>query len=181
MDEIVYLGLGGNVGETARILGEVVSRLSTQLSTVRVSPVYRTSPIGEVEQPDFLNAVVCGFFEGEPRELLSFCHALEAEFGRDRSGEMRFGPRTVDIDLLLFGDRSMKSTELTIPHPRMHERAFVLVPLLDLDANLRDPRSGERYADVLSRIGRAGIYYERSAQVYSQSRRHGLQDTDGRE
>lgn len=113
--------------------------------------------------------------------LLSACHALEAEYGRDRSTGIRYGPRTLDIDLLLFGDRIVSSEELTIPHPRMAERSFVLVPLLDLDPELRDPRSGERYADVLSRIGRAGIYFEHSAQVYSSSRRQGLRDTDGRE
>ncbi len=180
MGELVYLGLGGNVGDTVRLFGEVVSRLSVILSGARVSPIYRTSPIGGIAQPDFLNAVMCGHFEGEPPELLAACHALETDFGRDRSTEIRFGPRTLDIDLLLFGDRILSSDKLTIPHPRMRERAFVLAPLLDLDSGLHDPRSGERYADVLCRIGRAGIYFEHSAQVYSSSRRHGLQDTDGR-
>ena len=181
MGELVYLGLGGNVGDTEQLLEKVVSRLSEILSRPRVSPIYRTSPVGGIAQPDFLNAVMCGHFRGEPLELLADCHALESDFGRDRRTEIRFGPRTLDIDVLLFGDRVLSSDRLTIPHPRMRERAFVLVPLLDLDSGLHDPRSGERYADVLSRIGRAGIYFERSAQVYSTSRRHGLQDTDGRE
>ncbi len=98
---------------------------------VAVSPVYETAPVGGPEQPDYLNAVVAVDTALTPRELLVLANRLEAE--ADRVREVHWGPRTLDVDVLLVGDEEVNEPDLVVPHPRMTERAFVLVPLADLD------------------------------------------------
>lgn len=104
------------------------------------------------EQPDFLNAVVSGEYDGTPKQLLGLVQKIESDLGRTRSQELRRGPRTMDIDILLFGNEVLNNPELTIPHSLMRERAFALKPLLDLDANLHDPVSGRKFNEILSEI-----------------------------
>jgi 2-amino-4-hydroxy-6-hydroxymethyldihydropteridine diphosphokinase len=142
----IYLGLGSNVGDRLANLTRAVEELGERGARVRRSSrVYETDPVGGPEQPDFLNAVVEVATDLQPHELLEVCLAVETDLGRVR-GE-KWGPRTIDIDLLAYGDRSVGEPDLEVPHPRMHERAFVLVPLLELDADPPLP-GGRRVASL---------------------------------
>jgi 2-amino-4-hydroxy-6-hydroxymethyldihydropteridine diphosphokinase len=129
-----YLGIGSNLGQRAAHLQAAVDGLAAArgVTVVAVSPVYETEPVGGPAQPDYLNAVVAIDSELDARELLEVARALEAAAGRVR-GE-RWGPRTLDVDLLLLGDERIDEPDLVVPHPRLGERAFVLVPLADLAA-----------------------------------------------
>lgn len=125
------MSLGSNLGDRRRYLREAVESLE---GVVAVSPVYETEPVGGPEQGMFLNVVVELDTTLSPRELLALCHRLEAAAGRRR--DERWGPRTLDADLLLVGDIVVDEEDLTVPHPRMWERRFVLAPLADLAPEL---------------------------------------------
>ena len=131
-----YLGLGSNIGDRARALQQAVDGLDAADGTavVAVSSVYETAPVGGPEQPDYLNAVVAVETDRTPRELLEIAKRLEAEAGRV-PGE-RWGPRALDVDVLLVGDDEVDEEDLVVPHPRLYERAFVMVPLAELDPML---------------------------------------------
>ena len=128
-----YLGIGSNLGERLGYLQLAVDHLARAdgVTVVGVSPVYETAPVGGPEQPDYLNAVVAVDTTLTPHELLRVAHGIEAEAERVRT--VRWGPRTLDVDVLLVGDERVDDPDLVIPHPRMAERAFVVVPLADLD------------------------------------------------
>jgi 2-amino-4-hydroxy-6-hydroxymethyldihydropteridine diphosphokinase len=128
-----YLGIGANLGDrVAHLQGAVDGLAATpDVEVVAVSPVYETAPVGGPVQPDYLNAVVAVDTTLGPRALLELANRLEAE--ADRVREVHWGPRTLDIDVLLVGDVAVNEPDLVVPHPRMLERAFVLVPLADLD------------------------------------------------
>ncbi len=128
-----YLGIGSNLGERLGYLQLAVDHLARTdgVTVVGVSPVYETAPIGGPEQPDYLNAVVAVDTTLTPHDLLRVAHGIEAEAERVRT--VRWGPRTLDVDVLLVGDERVDDPDLVIPHPRMAERAFVVVPLADLD------------------------------------------------
>jgi 2-amino-4-hydroxy-6-hydroxymethyldihydropteridine diphosphokinase len=132
-----YLGLGSNLGDRAGHLQRAVDRLDAtdHVDVVAVSPIYETAPVGGPPQPEYLNAVVAVETALSARELLSVAHALEADAERVRLE--RWGPRTLDVDVLLAGDERVDEPDLVVPHPRMEERAFVLVPLADLDSAWR--------------------------------------------
>lgn len=136
---IAYIGIGGNVGEVAQTMHDAVMLLDAEngVSVLRVSQVFVTPPWGDVAQPDYLNAVVELACSISAAELHGHLQNLERHFGRDRHGETRWGPRTLDLDLLLFGDAVIASETLTVPHPRMLERAFVMIPLLELNPSVR--------------------------------------------
>jgi 2-amino-4-hydroxy-6-hydroxymethyldihydropteridine diphosphokinase len=142
MAAAAYLALGSNLGDRLSTLQRAVDLLDAKpgIAVRRSSRVYETEPVGP-PQPDYLNAVIEVRTDLGPRELLEACLDVEAELGRVR-GE-RWGPRTLDVDLLTYEDRSVDEPGLVVPHPRMHERAFVLVPLLELDPDpvLPDGRS----------------------------------------
>jgi len=127
-----YLELGSNLGERFEHLRAGVSALAAAegVRMVRVSGVYSSEPVGLSEQPEFLNIVVEIETELEPRRLLSLAREIEAGRGRER--KERWGPRTLDVDILLYGDLELADPELTIPHPRMAERRFVLEPLCEI-------------------------------------------------
>lgn len=127
-----YVALGANIGEPVRHLRAAVVDLDALPDTAVVarSSLYRSAPVGLVNQPDFINAVVAIDTALDPLELLRALLAIEAHHGRVRS--IPNAPRTLDLDLLMHGDTRMNSPELTLPHPRMHERAFVLLPLLEI-------------------------------------------------
>lgn len=145
-----YLGLGSNLGDRLEHLRSAVRLLDARGARVlRSSRVYETDPVGgPPSQPDYLNAVVEVGWGGTARELLEACLAVEEELGRVRAD--RWGPRTIDVDVLTFGREEIAEPGLEVPHPRMHERAFVLIPLLELDAD--PPLPGGRRAATL-RLG----------------------------
>ena len=154
----VWFSLGANLGDREAAIREAVRRLGAFCDHVRLSSIYETEPVDVTEQPLFLNAVAEATTRLEPRELLEAVHGIERSLGRNRSAEARRGPRAIDIDIVLLEGILSDDPALTLPHPRMAVRAFVLVPLLELAPELADPRTGEPYATVLARIGRAGVY-----------------------
>jgi 2-amino-4-hydroxy-6-hydroxymethyldihydropteridine diphosphokinase len=156
--ERVYLGLGSNVGDSAKILASAFAELRTLLSEPRISSLYRSRARYVEDQADFLNAAVCGFTELEPRALLDAVNRIEARFGRDRTRETLKGPRSLDIDILLYGRRIVVEEGLILPHPGMRERKFVLLPLLELDPGLSDPATDSPFAAVLASLPAQGIY-----------------------
>ena len=134
-----YVGLGSNLGGREVTLREALTRLGELdgVSVVAVSSFRETDPVGNVDQPRFMNGAAEIQTSLGPRELLDRLLEVERSLGRDRSREERWGPRTVDLDLLLYGDETVSEAGLEIPHPRLTERAFVLAPLLELDPELR--------------------------------------------
>lgn len=137
----VYLSGGANVGDRLETLHSAVFALDDVdgLAVADVSAVYETLPWGGVDQPAYLNLAVRAVTSLEPAELLAELQLTEAAYGRDRAAEARWGPRTLDLDILLYGDRVVNEPDLQIPHPRMTERAFVLVPLLEIAPGLTLP------------------------------------------
>ena len=134
----VYLGLGSNQGNRVRYLERGLEGLSKEVRIDRVSSIYETQPVGVRDQPWFFNLVCAGATRLKPGALLEFIHRVEDECGRVRSEE-RFAPRTLDIDILTYNDRIVDRYNLVIPHPRMHERRFVLEPLAEIDVEWRHP------------------------------------------
>jgi 2-amino-4-hydroxy-6-hydroxymethyldihydropteridine diphosphokinase len=133
-----YIGLGSNLGDREENLRRALARLA-ELGPVRSSSFQETDPVGVTDQPRFLNAAAELETELAPRELLERLLAIERELGRDRKREQRWGPRLVDLDLLLYGDVVIDERGLTVPHPRLAERRFVLQPLNELDPHLSLP------------------------------------------
>lgn len=127
-----FLGLGSNIGGRLETLQRALDLLSGEagVRVQRCSRVWETDPVGGPEQDDFLNVVIEVDTDLEPLDLLAVCNRVEAQLGRTR--QIHWGPRTIDIDILLIGDLTIADETLTVPHPRMHERAFVLLPLLEL-------------------------------------------------
>lgn len=159
----MYLGLGGNVGDTRSVFTSAYEALTRCLRDKRLSSLYRTAPRYYADQPSFLNAVAYGITDLEPIELLRAVQAVEAEQGRDRSREISKGPRTLDIDILLYGDAVINLPDLLVPHPGLPERLFALVPLLELAPALRDPRTGRYFSEIAARLSDQGIYLEAEA------------------
>jgi 2-amino-4-hydroxy-6-hydroxymethyldihydropteridine diphosphokinase len=148
--KIVYLGLGSNVGEREQNLQAAVDRLySAELRITRVSSVYETEPQGMRNQRWFLNLVAAAETGLFPRQLLGRIVKIERELGRRRMIEN--GPRTIDIDILFFGNAVVQTGELTIPHPRFAERRFVLAPMAELAPDLRDPVSRRTIRELLAK------------------------------
>lgn len=159
----VFLGLGGNVGDTAAAFRSAFRSLAAFLRDARISSFYRTRPRYLEDQPPFLNAVVSGRTLLGPRELLAAVQGVEAVHGRDRSREIRKGPRTLDIDILLYGDAVLDFPDLVVPHPGLPERLFALVPLLELAPGLVDPRTGTSFSELAAALPDQGIYLEGEA------------------
>ena len=148
-----YLGLGSNVGEREEHLRAAIAALPAHgIEVEAVSSLYETEPVGEiVDQPDFLNACILIHTDLEPEALLDACKAIEIEHGRMFAAP-RHGPRPLDIDILLLGDIELQSERLTLPHPQVRNRRFVLAPLLELDPELALP-DGTRLVDCLAALG----------------------------
>jgi 2-amino-4-hydroxy-6-hydroxymethyldihydropteridine diphosphokinase len=141
-----YVALGANLGDREATIEAAVAALP---GVVAVSQLRETDPVGVVDQPQFLNGAAALETELSPRELLDALLAVERELGRER--RERWGPRTIDLDLLLYGGETIDEPGLTVPHPRLHERRFALEPLLDLDPELAIPGRG-RVEDVLAEL-----------------------------
>jgi 2-amino-4-hydroxy-6-hydroxymethyldihydropteridine diphosphokinase len=140
---LVYVGLGSNLGDREATLRAAVAALESTpgIEVVAVSSFRETAPVGLLDQPDFLNGVLALETDLGARELLDALLAVERRLGRVRGPE-RYGPRTIDLDLLLYGAEEIDEPGLTVPHPRLPERAFVLEPLHELDPALQIPRFG---------------------------------------
>lgn len=160
----VAFGLGANLGDRVAALQGAVDVVAPHLRDAAVSSVYETAPVGGPAQPDYANAVLVGDSDAEPAELLSLAHEAEAAWSRTR--ETRWGPRTLDVDLLVVGDLTSEDPVLTLPHPRAHERAFVLVPWSEVDptAALPDGRGvallAARYAGTDGVVRRTDVHLE---------------------
>ena len=155
MPVTVYIALGTNLGDRPANLAAARRALEPEVQVLAASPIYETPPWGVTDQPAFLNQVVQGRTQLAPRELLDLLKSLEAGLGRLPG--MRYGPRLIDLDILFYGERVLDEPGLTIPHPRLAERAFVLVPLADLAPDLTHPALGETVAELLNKVDRAGI------------------------
>ncbi|GHV65785.1 2-amino-4-hydroxy-6-hydroxymethyldihydropteridine diphosphokinase [Spirochaetia bacterium] len=161
---LTVLGLGSNRGDFLRggspnILRDAIRALTAILEDIREARVLQSEPLYVKNQPQFYNTAVSGFYRGDPLELLDSIHRIEASFGRDRSRERRWGERTLDIDILLFGSQVVSLPHLEIPHPRLKERCFALVPLLELLPDAADPLTGTPYQTILEGLPDQGIYY----------------------
>jgi 2-amino-4-hydroxy-6-hydroxymethyldihydropteridine diphosphokinase len=143
-----YIGLGANLGEREATLREAVRRLGTLGTVTAVSSLYETEPVGYRDQPPFLNAVVALETALPPGDVMRGLLAIEETMGRVRT--FRNAPRTLDLDLLLYDDIVLENEELVVPHPRFHERAFVLVPLAEIAPLMRHPAMRKTFAELLA-------------------------------
>jgi 2-amino-4-hydroxy-6-hydroxymethyldihydropteridine diphosphokinase len=152
MNKIIsYLGIGSNIGNTKDNLDSAIKILneSKNCKILQVSRFYKTKPVGLANQPDFLNAVVKIETLLSPEDLLKLINIIENKLGRVRT--IKWGPRTIDIDILIYGNININKENLIIPHPAMMERAFVLEPLSEIEPNMILP-NGENISEVLDRI-----------------------------
>ena len=156
MSEAV-LSIGSNMGDRAANLTDAVRRLGAEqgITVTAVSPFYRTAPVGPVVQDHFINGAVRITTTLAPEELMRRCLAIEAQMGRDRANAVRWGPRLIDIDIILFDDITLQTETLELPHPRFRERAFVLVPIVDIAPEWLV--AGQTLASLASTMDRAGI------------------------
>lgn len=149
--KIAYLGIGGNIGDSKSNIEETVELLkkNEHIEVTKVSSTYETEPVGYTDQDWFLNIVVEIKTSLEPLKLLEACQAIENELKRERT--IRWGPRTIDVDILLYEDLTSDSEVLTVPHPRMTQRAFAMVPLYEINKDLQI--NGIDIKDIVDNLG----------------------------
>ncbi|MCR5171864.1 MAG: 2-amino-4-hydroxy-6-hydroxymethyldihydropteridine diphosphokinase [Treponema sp.] len=159
----VILGVGSNRSwqgnDKLKLLRLAFDKLGAVLSELKCSSVYRTKPMYVEDQDDFYNMAVCGYAEDDvsPFDLLKSVNKIEAELGRNRKKEIRNGPRSIDIDIEIFGGRQINTKNLQIPHPRIKERAFVLVPALEILGQSADSNIRQTFAEYLLEIDSSGV------------------------
>ncbi len=151
----VYLALGSNIGNRQAHLVAALASLREVIDLQTISSIYETEPVGYIEQPVFLNMVCSGETQLSAQELLKYIKALEISSGRQPT--FRNGPRTIDIDILLYDHLTIEQENLVIPHPRMTTRAFVLVPLAEIAPDILEPCSGKTIRDLLTGISKQGV------------------------
>jgi 2-amino-4-hydroxy-6-hydroxymethyldihydropteridine diphosphokinase len=148
-----YVGLGANIGPREATLLRAVDLIAVVpgVAVLELSSFRETEPVGVTDQPEFLNSALALDTTLSPRELLDALLAVERELGRVRIDGERWGPRTIDLDLLLYGDETIDEPGLTVPHPRLHERSFALEPLAELDPDVAIPGRG-RVSELLQQL-----------------------------
>lgn len=156
--ERVFFSLGSNRGNRHQNIKKAYVALCRIIEQAKLSSIFETKPMYFLNQSLFLNAVMCGHTSMAADKLLLYIQAIERDLGRERKKEHKNGPRTIDIDILLFGNQTIITVDLVIPHPRMTERKFVLVPLLELEPDLRNPLNGKLFKNYLSDLGNQGVY-----------------------
>ncbi|MFJ7640605.1 2-amino-4-hydroxy-6-hydroxymethyldihydropteridine diphosphokinase [Peribacillus sp. NPDC046944] len=152
MKNISYLSIGSNMGESFDTFQRAFQLLSEDphIKLVSCSSLYETDPVGYTDQDCFLNAVIKVETDLTPEDLLRACMQVEQELGRKRN--VRWGPRTLDLDILLYNHENVETEILSIPHPRMHERAFVIIPLMELESDIILPKMNTSLSDLLEKI-----------------------------
>lgn len=146
----VFIALGGNIGDRSANLAAALERLAVLMTIEKRSAVYETAPKYVTDQPAFLNMAVVGETELAPESLLDALKDIEQALGRVEG--QRFGPRPIDLDILFYDDLQIDTPRLTVPHPRLHERRFVLAPLADIAPTCAHPASGQTVAEMLSAL-----------------------------
>ncbi len=150
MSVIAYIGIGSNVGDRDANCRKAIQLLDEAGRVVGISSFYRTEPVGYHEQEDFINAVAAIETDRTPDDLLRVCHAIEDRLGRKRG--LRWGPRTADLDILLYGSQVVNQPGLSIPHPRMAMRKFVLIPLVEIAPDAVNPQLHRTAAQLLAEL-----------------------------
>ncbi|MBE0410212.1 MAG: 2-amino-4-hydroxy-6-hydroxymethyldihydropteridine diphosphokinase [Anaerolineales bacterium] len=156
----VFIALGSNLQDRLKNLNEAVSQLLPSVIPVACSPIYETEPWGYHDQPRFLNQVIQATTDLSPEELLAYLKNIESQMGRKQT--IRLGPRLIDLDILFYDNLAVNTPSLSIPHPTMHERAFVLVPLADLAPQIIHPVLNISVEELLTSVDRKGIRRFRS-------------------
>ena len=154
---LAWLALGGNVGDSRALLAQAIEKLceGDDIRLVARSSDYATPPWGVTDQAPFVNLCIAVETSLSPRDLLSRAHAVERTLGRNRATEQRWGPRTVDIDVIAYDEITIQEPDLVLPHPRLFERAFVLIPLAEIAPDLHI--AGRRVAEAATEIGVSGV------------------------
>jgi 2-amino-4-hydroxy-6-hydroxymethyldihydropteridine diphosphokinase len=151
----VILALGSNLGERFENLHQALKDVSLRVSIIKTSSVYETPPWGYIDQPVFFNQVLSGYTSLNPVELLTFVKNIENNMGRVNN--FQNGPRLIDVDILLFGEQIINSEILVIPHPRMLERGFVMLPLAEIEPELIIPGTNKKVLELLQSVDKTGI------------------------
>ena len=152
---LMYLSLGSNLNDRYANLQQAIARLGEHFTITAISPVYATEPWGDTDQPPFLNVCVAAATTTTPRDVLHVLKTIDVEMGRQPS--RHWGPRLIDIDILFYDKLILADEELTIPHPRIAARAFVLAPLADIIPTFHHPQTGETVEEMLERVDTAGV------------------------
>lgn len=158
MTHDAYIAIGSNLGDRQATIDRAINNINA-LEGVRIikqSSIIETPPVGDIDQGPYLNGVVHVQSTMAARDLLDFLLQIETVHGRDRSQEQRWGPRTLDLDLIVFGDQVIDEPGLQVPHPRLHERSFVLIPLAEIAPDILIPIQNETPRQLLKALGGAG-------------------------
>ncbi len=166
MNRTVYLSIGSNLGDREKNLAFAYNKLKCVLKNINSSSLFKTEPMYNTDQPEFLNAVFSGDCDMGPYELLEYIHTLEDESGRDRAKAGWKGPRPLDIDILLYGDTVSDDPVLTLPHPGMKERGFVLIPLAEIAPDLAEPGTGAKYKYFIKNNMNLSVKYYKSSAIF---------------